>query len=80
MVGSLLVAGAENDEHSELKTNLNILKQVIDQVLSHFSTRIFFKANKTLFLGACENLAENGFTVKLINSMFLNSFVQQRGR
>ena len=38
----------------------------------------FITFNKTLFLGT-RNLVENEFTVKLINSMFFNSFIQERG-
>ena len=38
----------------------------------------FITFNKTLFLGS-RNLVENEFTVKLINSMFFNTFIQERG-
>lgn len=38
----------------------------------------FITFHKTLFLGT-RNLVENEFTVKLINSMFFNTFIQERG-
>lgn len=38
----------------------------------------FITFHKTLFLGT-RHLVENEFTVKFINSMFFNSFIQERG-